>query len=328
MVISFRQGSNWLTISASIAEPLVVVQQKHVEWFYRGARTLRAVARERGLEDVFPTAEDCYVCPLCLDGLTIEEFTTRQLTVEHVPPEALGGKELVLTCKDCNNEQGSKFDGQAVKQQQFARLFSGQSTKPETARFTVDGIASGVEMYVTGQGSMLLTFPDKITNPAMADHMHMLAETRSTDFRFTVESRLRYFPDHARVSWIRTAYLTAFALFGWKYILQQKLQPIREQLANPTAVTLPLLNTYDPGRDPGRHEVWIVKEPAEHRSLLVVRGEHGVFLPLPNDPRSLEELAGSLGTRRDRPVHYSITGTVIPWPSRPEYLLDPDPIGG
>jgi hypothetical protein len=304
-----------------------VVKQKYIQWFRQGAHTLRAVARERGLEDAFPTGEDWYLCPLCIDVLlTVEEFKTGQLTVEHAPPGKLGGKELVLTCKDCNSDQGSKFDGEAVKQQQLAQLFSGQ--RAETARFTLDGIKTGVEMHVTGQKSMLLISPHKIYNPAMEEHMRMLGETPSADFRFTVQPQLRYSPDRARVSWIRTSYLAAFALFGWKYILQQKLQPIRDQLANPSAVMLPLLYMYDAGRAPGRHEVWVVRAPAEHRSLLVVWGGHGVFLPLPKDPRSLEELARSLGVRADGPVHYSITGTMIPWPSRPQYLLDPDPISG
>jgi len=41
-----------------------VVKRKHIGWFYRGARTLRAVARERGWEDAFPTGEDWYLCPV------------------------------------------------------------------------------------------------------------------------------------------------------------------------------------------------------------------------------------------------------------------------
>lgn len=310
-----------------------MVKQKHVKWFHQGARTLRAVARERGL-DACPTDEDWYLCPLCIDVLlTVEEFKTGQLTVEHAPPGALGGKDLVLTCKDCNSDQGSKFDGEAVKQQEFGQFFSGQSARSEIAKFTLDGITAGVRMRVTGPAGMLFEFvPDKITNPAdmerMVDHMRMLGETRGTDFRFTVEPRLRYFPERARVSWIRTAYLVAFALFGWKYILQPALQPIRDQLANPSTVTLPLLSMYIPDIDIGRHEVWVVKTPAEHQSLLVIWGGHGVFLPLPNDPRSLEELARSLGVRTDGPVSYSITGTILPWPSRPRHLLDPDPISG
>ena len=83
---------------------------------------------------------------------------------------------------------------------------------------------------------------------------------------------------------------------------------------------------YNPDGDPDRREIWIIKRPAEHQSLLVVAGRHGVFLPLPNDPRSLDELARSLGTSEEGPISYSFTGDMFPWPSKPEYLLDPPPV--
>ena len=308
-----------------------MVKPKHIEWFYRGARTLRAVARERGFEDAFPTDEDWYLCPACLDVLlTVEEFGTEQLSVEHVPPEALGGKELVLTCKRCNHDAGRHFDAEARKQQRLRQFLSGDSQQSETVTFTVGDIATRVEMDVVGQTGMFLMEVPEINNPAdlerMEEHRRMLSETRSTDFRFTVTPRLRYFADRARVSWIRTAYLAAFALLGWKYILQPVLQPVREQLMNPSTITLPLLSMYDPNGDPGRHEIWVIKQPTEHRSLLVICGQRGVFLPVPNDPRSLEELARSLGARANEPVHYTFTGDMFPWPSRPEHLLDPAPV--
>ena len=34
-----------------------MVKRKHIEWFHTGARTLRAVARERGIEDAFQKME-------------------------------------------------------------------------------------------------------------------------------------------------------------------------------------------------------------------------------------------------------------------------------
>jgi hypothetical protein len=73
-------------------------------------------------------------------------------------------------------------------------------------------------------------------------------------------------------------------------------------------------------------KIWAIKQPTEHRSLLVISGQQGVFLPVPNDPRSLEELARSLGARANEPVHYTFTGDMFPWPSRPEHLLDPAPV--
>jgi HNH endonuclease len=307
-----------------------VVKQKHLQWFDSGARSLRALARERGFEGIFPTGEDWYLCPLCLDVLlTVEEFGTGDLTVEHAPPEALGGRDLALTCKACNSRAGSKFDAEAHKQERLSQFLSGQSGRPETVAFTVGASTARVEMHAMGPAGMLLIVVPQINNPAdlelLEQHMHTLSGAGSTDFRFTVTPRLRYFPDRARVSWIRAAYLAAFALFGWRYILQPALQPVRDQFQHPQAVTLPRLSMYNPQADPDRHELWIIKQPAEHQSLLAVWGQHGVFLPLPNDTRSVEELARSLGADGDQPVHYAFTGDMLPWPSGPEHLLDPSP---
>jgi hypothetical protein len=308
-----------------------MVKHKHVEWFHTGARALRALARERGFEDAFPTGEEWYLCPLCLDVmLTVEELGTKELTVEHVPPKALGGRELVLTCKSCNNHAGSKFDAEADKQQRLSQFVSGQSDQPQTGALTIGRITTRVEMHAAGQTGMLLIGVPQINNPAdmalMEQHMRMLSETRSTDFSFTFTPQLRYLPDRARMSWIRSAYLAAYSLFGWRYILQPTLQPIRDQLKNPLAVTVPLLSVYNPNGDPARREFWVIKQPTEHQSLLVIWGRHGIFLPLPNDSRSLEELARSLGARADGPVRYAFRGDMFPWPSRPEHLLDPPPV--
>ena len=40
--------------------------------------------------------------------------TLGNLTIEHVPPEGVGGRGLPLTCKECNNSAGREFDSHAV----------------------------------------------------------------------------------------------------------------------------------------------------------------------------------------------------------------------
>lgn len=305
-----------------------MVKQKHLEWFSTGARTLRAVADERRLGNVFPTGEDWYLCPLCLDGLTVEEFATGELTVEHVPPKRLGGSDLVLTCKPCNSRAGTSFDSHAHKQERLERFLSGRSGgKPERASVTIGDVTTNVDMHVAGQSGLLFIEIPKINNPAstelMEQRMRELSKTPDAEFTITATPRLRYHPDHARVSWIRTGYLAAFALLGWNYILRPALRPIRDQLMNPAGITIPPLSTYIPEGNADRREIWIIKQPAEHRSILVVWGRHGVFLPLPNDPRDLESFAHGLGASTGQPVTFSLTGDSFAWPSRPEHLLDP-----
>jgi hypothetical protein len=309
------------------------VNKKHIEWFKVGARAFRAVARERGKEDLLPTSEDWYIRPLCLDAIfTIEELTTNELTVEHVPPKALGGAELVLTCRKCNNYAGSKFDAEAHKEYRIRQFFMGESVEPETATFTLDGFTSRGEMHILGSTGVYFTEVPRINNPAqlerMKEHMHELSEAGSVDFRFAATPSLKYFPDRARVSWVRTAYLAAFALLGWRYVIRRTLSPIREQLANPSDVTLPVLSVYDPNGDIKRRELWIAGQADGCQVLLVIIGQNIIFLPSWDDSRTLGELADSLGSESEGPIRPEFFGRMLPWPSRPLHLLDPPPIVG
>lgn len=66
------------------------VEARHPGFCRDGRRTSEAWVIKR---------DDFDVCPICL--------STDELTEEHVPMRALGGKVMTLTCKKCNNKLGS-----------------------------------------------------------------------------------------------------------------------------------------------------------------------------------------------------------------------------
>lgn len=53
-----------------------------------------------------------YVCPLCGVGYTELSLTLDPplLSLEDVPPKAVGGRPLVLTCRECNSRAGHTVD--------------------------------------------------------------------------------------------------------------------------------------------------------------------------------------------------------------------------
>lgn len=123
-------------------EPLVVVDwQRAITLFYRGKveivaeheREVRSVSftfklpsvvrllrfvRVRGLEEVVPFtrsniyARDGYACQYC--G---ETFADRDLTFDHVIPQAQGGAKgwtnIVTACVPCNREKGARTPAEA-----------------------------------------------------------------------------------------------------------------------------------------------------------------------------------------------------------------------
>ena len=57
-----------------------------------------------------PPTVGLYACPICSLLLPREATDSGDLTLEHVPPEPVGGKGIVLTCKQCNSTAGHTVD--------------------------------------------------------------------------------------------------------------------------------------------------------------------------------------------------------------------------
>ena len=61
---------------------------------------------------------DFYICPLCFESFTeqhLNQTVENPLTIEDIPPKKLNGKPLLLTCKKCNNINGSIYDSELSK---------------------------------------------------------------------------------------------------------------------------------------------------------------------------------------------------------------------
>ena len=55
-----------------------------------------------------------YVCPVCQKNyfLYINEIwsCSDEFTLDHYPPQNIGGQNTILTCKTCNNSAGSEYE--------------------------------------------------------------------------------------------------------------------------------------------------------------------------------------------------------------------------
>ncbi|MEV0453717.1 HNH endonuclease [Catellatospora methionotrophica] len=298
------------------------------EWFSEGARALRATLRARDREQLLPSSEDYYLCPCCLKRLClVEAIESGALTREHAPPQALGGRDMALTCKWCNNEAGARYDAEAKKQEDLRLFLAGESADPMRVAYTVGGVTNRGNMHISGNGVLLLGVP-KVNNPTdverFAQVMDSVVDSGEARFRLDWRPTIRISPNHARVSWLRTGYLVAFAALGWSYILRSTFDPLRAQFEDPLNITVPPLSLYEPTADPLRREVIIIEEPSEQRSVVIRIGRQLIFLPPIDGQRSLVELADALGSHHtSRRVQYSFSGKRLPWPHRPQYLLDP-----
>lgn len=334
------------------------MDQRH-EWFKEGARAFRSVQGRHGRAHLLPADIDLYPCPLCLRGLfTIEAIEAGDLTREHVPPHSLGGRWLALTCRACNNVAGTFFDAEAEKQERMRSFLTGQHQGLMRGTYTVNGVSHRGEMHLApmlGDGPAPITFvgPDakvgdpvvmaftnegmgmylqsvaKINNPPEAQRFEQVlgaAVENQVQIDIRLTPRFRFSAERARVSWVRSAYLVAFAALGWSYILQESLAQVRNQFEVREKAFFPEIALYDHGASPEQREILLVAEPAACQSVMVAMGAHVVFLPVPGKPCSLETLANAVQTHyhqaKNSQTPLAFVGTPIPWPTKPEYGPD------
>lgn len=319
---------------------------------------MRSVLNRHGLTHLLPADVDVYSCPLCLSRpYVIESIDTGELTREHVPPHALGGRWLALTCRSCNNDAGSFFDAEAEKQERMRSFLAGRHEGPMRGTYTVNGVSHRGDIHllpVLGDGPapitivgadakegdpVLMTAVDggtslylqgiaRINNPPDAERFDNALSDAVNNQRFDLsfEPRIRFSSDRAMVSWVRSAYLAAFAALGWSYILQESLVQIREQFQAGENAAFPEIVLYEPEAEPDRRQILLVTEPRDCESVLVAIGAHMTFLPAARKPCSLRDLATAVRDRWQRAnetrTPITFIGTAISWPTKPVYGPD------
>jgi hypothetical protein len=264
------------------------------------------------VEHYIGTAE-YYICPLCMYGFPEAAIDAGQLTMEHVPPQKLGGRGLLLTCKECNNTSGYKLDAalyQREEQRLFAQTVLGHETEYKgRAKWIVDGETLNVEVYRDGKFLTIAGIP-KENNPTVVKRM---MEGHSGSGRLT--SRVRYHRRRADVGDLRTAYLAAFALLGYRYAFHPVFNPIREQIAAPDSKVLDRWSVRLDTEVPVVRGILEAATP--YRCLAVQLDRVAVLLPIPGRSDDLyEQLATATKGRVD------LRGDHLGWPKTFELRED------
>jgi hypothetical protein len=212
-------------------------------------------------------------------------ISTGELTIEHVPPEAQGGRWALLTCKWCNNEAGGGVDNHATRSLRMLEI--------RNALLHRDGDASGGgEFLINGHGVKVEyeMSGDTLTVRPRGKPPHPRAPSRPAYDAFwhgpglPAGETMQFSPDHgyydwlARVGFLRTAYLAACVRFGLEYALHPRLAEVRAQLRSPHEKLIDgFMVLFDSADRRSGREMVVCEEPAP--TLLVRVARRGVLLP-------------------------------------------------
>lgn len=159
---------------------------------------------------------DFYICPLCFESFTkqhLNQSTQNPLTIEDIPPKRLNGKPLLLTCKKCNNVNGSVYDSELGK---WFKAYCALEGKGEldlkmaigSSRTFKAKLARDIENEMTSINSHK-------PNPYAEENVSKMHNEGKAEVKFLLD-----FGDDKKIDdgFLRFAYLYAFYYFGYAYI--------------------------------------------------------------------------------------------------------------
>ncbi|MBL7862271.1 MAG: hypothetical protein JNJ65_13995 [Cyclobacteriaceae bacterium] len=250
--------------------------KKRVELFrkfsnnFQKAREVIPLVAEKPL----PDNKFLYVCPLCFKVFNegaLNQGSNYSLTIEHVPSYSLQGKGILLTCKECNNEAGSKLDKKLLDfeaVEEFNQKSLGSKIK---AFVEINNELKSSALISNLEGGVHFKLNINRDEPRDKKLQSILGKGRLPS---TVQISFKYNQPDKRIvliSHLRIAYLLAFSRLGYAYILSNGLEKIRHQILDPNKILLPEFGSINPiNYEFKREGIYLVTTPKELKSLLVV----------------------------------------------------------
>ncbi len=158
------------------------------------------------------------------------------LSIEHIPPDRLGGKIKTLTCQKCNNDLGSRVDAHLVGRISAEEMKQGKIPIPGVLRVAGQRAAIKTTLVKRAEGTsgfeLAIECRPKSSKPGSIES---IIETLSSSFsdKFDLAWNLGFKPGPSNSGFLKSAYLMMFYYFGYSYIRYDFVQPLRHAIFNP-----------------------------------------------------------------------------------------------
>ena len=214
-----------------------------------------------------------YICPICFNDFYRKDLNSNvenHLTLEDVPPKKLGGNVKTLTCKDCNNKAGHNLDVKLKDWLNNKELHSFFPNSKASARYEIDGHQVNGSFRVDNDGGVIIDLHTNRSNPEHVKEFNKRLKPFGAT-KFTFQPLQKQIDDReAEIALLRIAYLEAFSLCGYGFMLNGYLGKIRDQIREPKNNILPKVLWLNYEFDDELNGLNIIREPKELRCFLIV----------------------------------------------------------
>jgi len=235
-----------------------------------------------------------YKCPICwrlfaeYDSYT---STGLHLTIEDVPPKSLGGKPILLTCNECNNYAGVRFESQLGQHLTLVDFMKGIPGVSQKSQVIIDnGIKIPGKLISESKDCFKIDVSSKKANPKeYLKLIELLQKGITPKVNLKIKGTNQSFVE---VALLRIAYLLAYDFFGFGFLVNQNLMTVRNQILNPLKQIMFNKGIINSAFSDERIGVHLIDEPKDLKSFLVVfqvktrhnKYNFGVVLPGPGEP--------------------------------------------
>ncbi len=181
----------------------------------------------------FPNLREHFMCPTCLTVIPLEK--KEKITEAHIIPRAAGGTLKTYLCNKCNSLFGRKQDKWFGERLKLARkkVSSILATDIKEGRFWIDDIKVNGAWKI-GQNNELAFFIHKERNsPEVNKLIKDKFGSHPPEINMRMSIPIIKHRKQVEIGFLTAGYLMWFGALGYSWVLQDHLNPIREQISNP-----------------------------------------------------------------------------------------------
>jgi hypothetical protein len=266
-----------------------------------------------------------YYCPICSLGYPESSaITGDDLTLEHIPPESIGGKPILLTCRNCNSLAGHTIDvtvSSKKKFEDFEKIVCGQE-KGIIPFVTLSLGELHVAAAIHKESSFDIRPIEKANAPSIIEkykrRLMNISGSNSNDLKFKLSISHKYDNRLFKLSYLKSAFLIVFTWLGYRYAFDPRLDVVRQQLQEPESDILGTRFWIEGNESMPLNRIMLLSSPLP---ILLV-SFNGFCIVLPS-LESKGDIYSSLSSYWERGQRISLQAKILDsWPAKLQMKLD------
>lgn len=181
------------------------------------------------LSNIDKRRNNVFLCPTCLEEIDINNLDN--ISEAHIIPKAAKGIEKTFLCRKCNSKFGAKQDkwfGEMIKMHRDKKTFVEMGL--EGKHFIFGDKRFFGKWFTKEDGTLAFLFYKDKNSPS--DLEFFTEYCRNKKITFSLEYPIMKKENSIKKGYLTAAYLFYFRIFGYSWVLQNHLNPIREHILN------------------------------------------------------------------------------------------------